>query len=51
MIFKRTWNLEMELEKEGLSRMPRNAQRRTCGEDLISAVKFRWKHIREKLLS
>lgn len=37
--FKRTWNLEME--KERLSRMPRSEQHITCGEDLISAVKFR----------
>lgn len=43
IILKRTWNLEME--KERLSRMPRNEQHKTCGEDLTSAVKFRFRHI------
>lgn len=33
------------MEKERLSRMPRNEQHITCGEDLISAVKFRWRHM------
>lgn len=39
---KRTWN--MEIESERLFRMPRNEQHVTC-EDLMSAVKFRWKHM------
>lgn len=42
IIFKRAWNLEME--KERLSRMVVNEQHITC-EDLISAVKFRWRHM------
>lgn len=42
-IVKRTWNLEME--KERLYRMPGSEQHITCGEDLISAVKFRWRHM------
>ena len=42
-IFKRTWNLDME--KERLSKVPRNEQHVTCGEDFTLAVKFRWRHM------